>query len=170
MIGLSKLLFDASFAHDPLRCGKEASHGVKNRHAGWIREASSHPRLPGFVYRFTGVARPGYIHADCVLIARIGDCDEGPGRCCVSDRFSDDIWKEVFLFGKKVKLAVTGMSCEHCEHTVEKNLAEIERVTKVKADHEKNVVTVHYKGERPSFDEVTLRVKNLGYEAGETWL
>ena len=71
------------------------------------------------------------------------------------------------MFGKKVKLAVTGMSCEHCEHTVEKNLAEVESVTKVKADHEKNVVTVHYKGERPSIDEVTLRVKNLGYQAAE---
>ncbi len=74
------------------------------------------------------------------------------------------------MFGKKAKLAVTGMSCGHCEQTVEKNLSEIERVTKVKADHGKGVVTVHYKGERPSFDELILRVKNLGYEAGETWL
>ena len=65
--------------------------------------------------------------------------------------------------------AVTGMSCGHCEQAVEKNLAEIESVIMVKADHEKGTVTVHYKGERPNLNEVTLRVKNLGYEPGETW-
>ncbi len=74
------------------------------------------------------------------------------------------------MFGKKANLTVTGMSCGHCEQTVEKNLSEIESVTKVKADHEKNVVSLHYKGEQPSLTEVILRVKNLGYEAGETWL
>jgi len=32
MIALSKLLCDASFAHDPLRYGKSAGHGVEAPH------------------------------------------------------------------------------------------------------------------------------------------
>ena len=39
------------------------------------------------------------------------------------------------LFGKKQeKITVKGMTCSHCEQTVEKGLAGIEGVVKVKAD------------------------------------
>jgi len=74
------------------------------------------------------------------------------------------------LFEKTAKLAVTGMSCGHCEQAVEKSLLEMESVAKVEADHDKNRVTVHYKGERPGLEEIILRVKNVGYEAAETWI
>jgi copper chaperone len=78
--------------------------------------------------------------------------------------------RRLIVFGKKAKLTVTGMSCGHCEQAVEKNLSEMESVTKVKADHSNSVVTLHYKGEQPGLEEVILRVKNAGYEPGKTWL
>jgi copper chaperone len=74
------------------------------------------------------------------------------------------------MFGKKAKLSVSGMSCGHCEQSVEKSLMEMEPVSKVKADHGKDMVTVHYKGDSPSLDETILRVKNLGYEPGDAWV
>lgn len=74
------------------------------------------------------------------------------------------------MFGKKAKLNVSGMSCGHCEQSVEKSLLEMETVSKVKADHEKDLVTVHYKKEAPSLDETVQRLKNLGYDPGDSWV
>ena len=74
------------------------------------------------------------------------------------------------MFGKKAKLAVSGMSCGHCEQSVVKSLLEMELVSKVKADHATDLVTVHVKGDVPSLEETILRVKNLGYEPGDTWV
>lgn len=74
------------------------------------------------------------------------------------------------MFEKKASLAVTGMSCDHCEQAVEKNLLEMEQVKKVEASHERNLVTIQYKGEGPSLNETVLRIKNLGYVPGETWV
>lgn len=74
------------------------------------------------------------------------------------------------MFGKKAKLQVTGMSCGHCEQTVEKGLADLAGVAKVKANHGKDLVTISYKGERPSIDEVKAKVEDLGYEAASSWV
>ena len=47
---------------------------------------------------------------------------------------------------KKI-IAVTGMHCGHCEKAVEEAVKAIEGVTKVKADREKNTVTVTMKSD-----------------------
>ena len=70
---------------------------------------------------------------------------------------------------KKARLEVKGMSCSHCEATVEKGLAGLAGVMKVKADHAADVVTVHYKEDLPSLEEVKAKVAELGYEAGNAW-
>ena len=75
------------------------------------------------------------------------------------------------MFGNKnATIEVKGMSCGHCEKTVEEGVAGIDGVRKVKADHERNVVTVSYKGECPSIDEIKAKVEGLGYEAASTWV
>lgn len=74
------------------------------------------------------------------------------------------------MFSKNAKLQVSGMSCAHCEKTVEEGLTELDAVSKVKADHEKEVVTVYYKGERPSIEEVKGKVENMGYEVASNWI
>ena len=74
------------------------------------------------------------------------------------------------MFDKKAALKVTGMSCGHCEKTVEEGLVGIDGVRKVKADHEKDVVTVRYKGECPSIDEIKAKIEDLGYEAASSWV
>ena len=69
------------------------------------------------------------------------------------------------LFGKKKEaLAVQGMSCSHCEQSVEKGLADIDGVVKVKADAEGDVVEVFYKGDTPDMDVVRQKIVALGYE------
>ena len=67
---------------------------------------------------------------------------------------------------KKVSLVVRGVSCAHCEGTVEKGLVELPRVDKVKASHSKNLVEVYYKEGRPDLEAVRRKVAELGYEAG----
>lgn len=75
------------------------------------------------------------------------------------------------MFGsKKAKLRVTGMSCEHCEQTLVKGLTGITGVMKVKADHTKECITIQYRGECPSLDQIKTRVENLGFEAGSVWV
>lgn len=70
------------------------------------------------------------------------------------------------LFGKKEKMAfhVNGMSCGHCEATVEKGLSGIAHVVTVKADSGKGVVEVTYKGPSPDLSALKEKVRSLGYE------
>ena len=69
------------------------------------------------------------------------------------------------LFGKKQeKLTVKGMSCSHCEQSVEKGLADVAGVLKVKANANADSVVVFYKGDAPNLDEVRQKVVALGYE------
>lgn len=68
------------------------------------------------------------------------------------------------LFSKKETLAVQGMSCSHCEQAVEKGVAGLTGVAKVKADHKKGQVAVFYKGEPPDMEAVKKKVVELGYE------
>ena len=59
MIALSKLLCDASFAHDPLRYGKSAGHGVKNAH---VQAKSAAGRRPVVVWNMTRTCNLKCIH------------------------------------------------------------------------------------------------------------
>jgi copper chaperone CopZ len=72
------------------------------------------------------------------------------------------------LFGKKKKtLIVKGMSCSHCEESVEKGLAEIDGIVKVRADSNADLVTIFHKGDEPDMDVVRQKVVALGYESGD---
>ena len=69
------------------------------------------------------------------------------------------------LFGKKQEtITVKGMSCAHCEQTVEKGLANTDGVVKVKADSKSDSVVVFYKGDRPNMAVVRQKIVDLGYE------
>lgn len=69
------------------------------------------------------------------------------------------------LFGKSQKetLAVEGMSCTHCERTVESGLKDIAGVAKVRADHSKGQVEISYRGQAPDWDAVRQKIAELGY-------
>ena len=60
------------------------------------------------------------------------------------------------------ELTVTGMSCGHCEGTVEDALAAIEGVTDASADNESDTVTVH--GDE-DVDALVAAVEDAGYDA-----
>ncbi len=68
------------------------------------------------------------------------------------------------LFGKKERIAVRGMSCGHCEQTVQDGLSGIAGVTKVKASHSKGEVSVYYKGDPPDGDAIRKQIVELGFE------
>lgn len=59
-------------------------------------------------------------------------------------------------------ITVKGMSCEHCEQTVEEALETIDGVTSVTADHDAEIATVE--GTADS-DRLTNAVAEAGYEA-----
>ncbi len=59
MIALSKLLCDASFAHDPLRYGKKAANGVKGAHT---QARSAAERRPVVVWNMTRTCNLKCIH------------------------------------------------------------------------------------------------------------
>ena len=70
------------------------------------------------------------------------------------------------MSGMKKIIDVTGMHCGHCEKAVEDAIKVIDGVTKVKADREKNTVTVTMKKD---IDEKLLieAVGNEGFTPGE---
>ena len=70
----------------------------------------------------------------------------------------------LFSKTKKETLIVQGMTCSHCEQTVEKGLRELPGIEKVKADHKQNRVAVFYKGDVPDMEAVRKKIVDLGYE------
>lgn len=70
----------------------------------------------------------------------------------------------MFGFGNKERvLKVEGMTCHHCEMTVEKALLEIASVKTAKADHAAKSVAVEYKGEL-DLANVKERIEKAGYK------
>lgn len=69
----------------------------------------------------------------------------------------------MFNIGSKKKtLTVDGMTCHHCEMTVEKAVMEVEGVKSAKADHSRKTVEVQYKSEL-NIDLVKEKVEKAGY-------
>ena len=70
------------------------------------------------------------------------------------------------LFSKMKKeiLAVQGMSCSHCEQTIEEGLFEIPGIEKVEANHKKGQVKIFYNGDPPDTEAVQNTIAELGYE------
>jgi copper chaperone CopZ len=59
-------------------------------------------------------------------------------------------------------LTVEGMSCDHCEQTVEEALEGVEGVTEATADHESDSVTVDGSADP---DSLVRTVEEAGYDA-----
>ncbi|WP_178915443.1 heavy-metal-associated domain-containing protein [Natronomonas gomsonensis] len=58
-------------------------------------------------------------------------------------------------------ITVKGMSCEHCEETVEEALQEVDGVTSASADRDSESATVEGSAER---DELVTVVEDAGYD------
>ena len=70
----------------------------------------------------------------------------------------------MFNIGTKKKiLTVEGMTCHHCEMTVEKALLELEGIKSAKADHAKKSVEVQYKDDL-DLGKVKEKVEKAGYK------
>ncbi len=67
---------------------------------------------------------------------------------------------------KKINLKVFGMVCNGCENRIKNALLNIEGVSKVNANHNKNLVTIVLKDE---VDQNILidEIKKLGFEVEE---
>jgi len=73
----------------------------------------------------------------------------------------------MFNFGSKKKvLIVEGMTCHHCEMTVEKALLEIPGIKTAKADHAARSVAIEYK-EEPDFRVMKEKIEKVGYRLAE---
>ena len=64
---------------------------------------------------------------------------------------------------KKINLKVEGMTCAHCELTIEECLGEIKGIKKVTASFSKGMVTIIYEGEEPSRSDIKRVLKEEGY-------
>ena len=59
-------------------------------------------------------------------------------------------------------ITVEGMSCEHCEHTVEQALRDVPGVSDARADHEAEHATIE---SDPDSDVIVRAVEDTGYDA-----
>lgn len=68
--------------------------------------------------------------------------------------------------GKQIRLAVEGMTCEHCEMRVQKALAGVEGVQEAQVDlaHKEAIVTVD-PGQEVEVEALVAAVEAAGYEA-----
>jgi copper chaperone len=67
------------------------------------------------------------------------------------------------LGSKKKTLTVEGMTCHHCEMTVEKALMEVQGVKAAKADHTTKSVEVQCKDDL-DLVQAKLKIENAGYK------
>lgn len=61
------------------------------------------------------------------------------------------------------QLHVTGMHCEGCENKINKMIAKIDGVARVKADREKEEVELEYDGSPDTIKAVEDKIDDLGY-------
>lgn len=59
---------------------------------------------------------------------------------------------------------VEGMSCGHCEMSVQEELEELDGVKSAKANHEKGTVAVAYEEGRVTGEQFRAAVEEAGYE------
>jgi copper chaperone len=60
-------------------------------------------------------------------------------------------------------IKVEGMSCGHCELSVQEELEELDGVKSAKADHEKGTVEVAYEEGRVTDEQFKGAIKEAGY-------
>ena len=65
---------------------------------------------------------------------------------------------------QKLDIAVTGMSCGHCEKAVVNALEDIG--VKATASHSDNIVTVEFEPEKITLDAIKEEIKDVGYTVG----
>lgn len=63
----------------------------------------------------------------------------------------------------KIKLQVKGMTCAHCELSIEEGLRELDSVKKVDASFSRGRVTLEYEDQEPSLKEIRKVIESLGY-------
>jgi copper chaperone CopZ len=66
----------------------------------------------------------------------------------------------------KAVVHVHGMTCPHCEMTVENTLKKIENIVDVKAYHGRNLVEIDYDSEI-NIQEIKNKIEELGYKVME---
>lgn len=62
------------------------------------------------------------------------------------------------------ELQVTGMSCQHCQMTVEGTLEKLNGVSRVKAHLDTGRVEVDFDNAKISLDTIVKEIEELGYE------
>ncbi len=67
------------------------------------------------------------------------------------------------LGSKKKTLTVDGMTCHHCEMTIEKAMMELDGVKSAKADHAKKTVEVQFK-EELDLVKAKEKIEQAGYK------
>jgi copper chaperone CopZ len=65
---------------------------------------------------------------------------------------------------KKRDVAVEGMKCSGCEGIVEEELKKMKGIRSVKADHDKNQVSLEYNLLNVTLEEIDGRLKQLNYK------
>ncbi len=63
----------------------------------------------------------------------------------------------------RLTLTVEGMTCHHCEMTVEKAVKQLKNVVSAKADHMTKTLEIVYTGEL-NIEEVKEKVESAGYK------
>lgn len=63
----------------------------------------------------------------------------------------------------KLTLTVEGMTCHHCEMTIEKAVKQLKNVASAKADHMNKTLEIIYTGEL-KIDDVKQKVEEVGYK------
>ncbi len=63
---------------------------------------------------------------------------------------------------EKLVLKVEGMTCSHCEMSIQKAIREVQNVLTVKANRAKKEVEIVYNG-NINLDEIKKRIEDLGY-------
>lgn len=67
----------------------------------------------------------------------------------------------------RTKLNVTGMTCDHCVHSVKSALEEVQGVRSARVDLDGGTAVVDYDDARTGPRELATAVADAGYQAGE---
>lgn len=59
---------------------------------------------------------------------------------------------------------VEGMTCDHCEMSIQKGVSELEGIVEIEANHEDSTTRIVYNPSKTDPDEITAAIEKRGYQ------
>jgi len=86
---------------------------------------------------------------------------------CSSSKQENTEKEEATVANIEIKLHVEGMTCDHCEMSIQKGVNELDGIAKVEANHEDSTTFVIFDPSKTDKEKIAAAIEERGYHVVE---